>query len=133
MSQPMIVTIIGLSAVLVGRIQLRRARQTTDLAQARLNALSAVDLGLLAIDRNPASWRMMFASAGGGPLPGQSLADGSFELLASDPVDGDLLNNNIDPVLLTGIGYAGQARYKLQVRVEANGLPAPGTWRQAVD
>lgn len=126
------VTIIGLSALLIARVQHRRASETSDLAQARLCALSGVDMGFLLIERNPTTWRSTFDAAGGA-LPAADIGSGSFALEAVDPVDGDLVNNSTDPVLLTGIGYVGRARYKLQVRLEPNGSPTPGTWRHVVD
>ena len=116
-----LVTIIGLSALLIARIDLRRATDTSDLAQARLCALSGVDMGLLLIQRDPGGWRSTVAGAGGS-LPAMDIGSGTFALEAVDPVDGDLLSGS-DPVLLTGIGYAGRARSKLQVRREANGSP----------
>lgn len=88
-------------------------------------------MGLLLIQRNPSDWRGTFAGSGGS-LPEMDIGSGTFALEAVDPVDGDLLNGS-DPVLLTGIGRVGRARYKLQVRLEANGSPTPGTWRHVVD
>ncbi len=126
-----IVSIIGLSALLIARINLRRATDTTDLAQARLCAMSGVDMGLLMAEQNRDTWRNVFIDAGGA-LPKVDIGCGSFELRAVDPVDGDL-SEGYDPILLTAIGYAGRARYKLQVQLEPNGLPTPGTWRQVVD
>ncbi|KPK80122.1 MAG: hypothetical protein AMJ81_12455 [Phycisphaerae bacterium SM23_33] len=126
-----IVTIIGLSALVIARLQRRMAGRTNDFAEARLYALSGVDMGLLQIKKNPGSWRSDFAV---GSLPtDRPIGRGTFSVVAADPVDGDLTNNSTDPVLLTGIGYAGQARYKLQVRLESTGAPTPGTWRQVVD
>ena len=72
-----LVTIIGLSALLIARIQLRRARDTSDLAQARLCALSGVDIGLLLIQRNPSDWRGTFAGSGGS-LPEMDIGSGTF-------------------------------------------------------
>ena len=123
-----IVSIIGLSALLIARINLRRATDTTDLAQARLCAMSGVNMGLLMIEQNRDTWRDTFIDAGG-TLPKVDIGCGSFELNAVDPVDGDLADGD-DPILLTASGYAGRACYKLQVQLEPNGLPTPGTWRQ---
>lgn len=126
-----LVTVLGLSALVLARIGHRQAGQRRSLARARLNALAAVDMGFFLIKQNPAGWRSDFAA---GVLPtdqpiGQT---GTFSLEAIDPVDADLANNNSDPVLLIGIGCAGRARYKLQVRLEADGSPTPGTWRHVV-
>lgn len=125
-----IVTVIGLSALLVARVQQRSASGTSHFAKARLNAQSAVEMGLFLIKQNPTTWRSDFAA---GVIPtNQPLGkEGSFSLEAVDPVDGSLTNNSTDPVLLIGIGYAGQARYKLQVQLTPDGALQPGTWRRA--
>lgn len=126
-----IVSIIGLSALLIARINLRRATNTTDLAQARLCAMSGADVCLLMIEQNRDTWRGTFIDAGG-TLPKVDIGCGSFQLSAVDPVDGDLADG-YDPVLLTASGYAGRACYRLQVRLEPAGVPTPGTWKQVVN
>ena len=128
-----IVTIIGLSALLAGRLQHRRTREAGDLAEARFHALSAIDWGLLVVKQNPATWRTIMDTAGGSQPMEQALGAGSFRLEATDPVDGNLTDNTTDTVVLTGIGFRGQARYKLQVRLESDGSVTPGTFRQVVD
>ncbi len=129
-----IVTVIGLSALLAARIQHRAARGTSDLAQARLCAVSAIDMALYTIDRSSGAWqdlddiRDLMQS---NPVVNQSIGPGKFNLQAT-AVDenGD---NNTDYLLLTGIGYAGGARFKLQVTLAPDGSVLPGTWRQTVD
>ena len=126
----MIVTVIGLSALLATRIEHRSVAGAGDFAKARFYAVSAIDRMLLVIQQG-SEWRKLFAY---GALPAsQPIGNGSMGIEAIDPVDGDLANNGTDPVLLTGIGYSGNARYKLQVMLDGNGIPTPGTWRRVVD
>lgn len=126
-----IAMVIGLSALVSTRVRQRTAQGTADFIRARNYALSAVDLGFLHIQQNPTTWRNDFAT---GNLPtDQSIGRGTLSLVATDPVDADLTNNTTDPVLLTGIGLAGPARYKLQVTLDPNGVLTPATWRRVVD
>ncbi|MEE9211832.1 MAG: hypothetical protein V3U29_04180 [Phycisphaeraceae bacterium] len=126
----MIVMVIGLSALLAARVQNRVATGTSDLTPARLYALSAIDMGFFLIRQAPTTWKGSFAA---GFLPTkQPIGNGTFSLEATfiDDGDGDPLN---DLMLMTGIGVAGRARYKLQVQLDANGSLVPGSWQQVVD
>jgi type II secretory pathway component PulK len=128
----MIVTVIGLSALLAARVRHRGERATADFAQARVNALSAIDMGFFLIEQNPGTWRTILDQGPASPLTNQSIGNGSFSLEAMDPVDGDI-DLGTDPVLLTGVGSAGQARFKLQVQLDGSGRVVPDSWRQTVD
>jgi Tfp pilus assembly protein PilX len=125
-----LVTIIGLSAMALARVERRAAGTGTDLIEARILALSAVDIGLRDIQQDPgafdsaaqanpgSSWDMRTA---------ESLGNGTITIVATGPN-----NDNQDPKL-TGIGEVGAARYKLQVELDASHQPITGTWRQRVD
>lgn len=130
----MIVVVIGLSGLMVSRIEQRSASAVSDMTQARLHALAAIEMGMFLIDANPLSWRDSFKA---GVLPtDMPLGNGTLTLQAADPVDGDLTNNTVDPVLFTGIGIDGGARHKLQVTITFTGGVAefqPGSWKQVVD
>lgn len=120
----MIVTVIGLSSLLVMRVQLRAATNTNDSAQARLCARSGIEIGLLWIQQDP-NWR---AKRGNGLWADNvPMGTGTFSLEAFDPVDDDILDSSEDPVLLTATGINGQSRQKLQVMLE------PRTWLEAVE
>ena len=130
-----IVTTVGLSALALARVQNRVQRISAASAEARFYAVSAIDNGLFLIQQNPdpATWRSMLSNNGGFPLLNKPVGSGTFILQAVDPVDGDLTNNNSDPVQLTGIGYADQAVFKFQVQLDGSGKPVAGTWRRVVD
>lgn len=130
----MIITVVGLSAMVAGRVQHRVAGSTRDFAEARLYAMSAVDLGFLLIEQNPpdTNWRNLLGNNGGFPIQDRTIGRGRLTLQAQDPLDGDL-NNGPDPVFLTGIGELGDTRYKLQVQLDGSGSPVPGTWQRVVD
>ena len=114
----MIVTVIGLAAMWVSRLQTRRVMLDRDSAQAQACAMAAVELGLEWIDGN-ASWR----SLGGSWADGIPLGTGTLSVAVADPLDGDLADSEEDSVVLTGIGQAGTARHKTQVTVLATHVP----------
>ncbi len=111
----MIVTVIGLSALLVMRVQLRAAANTNDSAQARLFARSGIEMGLLWIQQDP-NWRTK--KGNGLWADNVPMGSGTFSLEAFDPVDNDITDSPDDPVILTATGIKGQSRHKLQVTLE---------------
>lgn len=112
----MIVTVIGLSAMMLTRIERRFAEGTADFTQARLYARSAIEMGLHRI-RNDANWRT--SNPNGIWLIDQPIGIGTYTLEGVDPNDGDLTNHDTDPLVLTGVGMEGDARYKLGVTLVA--------------
>ncbi|MCH8259366.1 MAG: hypothetical protein IIC46_04080 [Planctomycetes bacterium] len=134
LSVSMIVLVIGLSGLMVSRIEQRSASAVSDMTQARLHALAAIEMGMFEIEDYPSSWRDRFDA---GILPtDMPLGNGYLTLEAADPVDGDLINNTVDPVLFTGIGIEGGARHKLQVTITFTGGVTefqPRSWKQVVD
>ena len=108
----MAVTIIGLSALMVVRIQRYWAEGSNDLIQARLYAQSAIDIGLHRINEDP-DWRNTYPS--GVWEADRPIGNGTYTLEGVDPDDDNLKDDDADPVVLTGIGAQGEARYKLQV------------------
>lgn len=134
LSVSMIVMVIGLSGLMVSRIEQRSTSAGSDMTQARLLALAAVEMGMFLIETDPLGWRDAFKA---GVLPtNMHLGNGAFTLRAVDPVDNNLTDNAGDPVLFTGIGTKGAARHKLQVTITFTGGVAefkPGSWKQVVD
>lgn len=130
----MIVLVIGLSGLMVSRIEQRSASAVSDMTQARLHALAAVEMGMFIMEADPLNWRETFNA---GVLPtDMPLGNGAFTLQAVDPVDNNLTDIAGDPVLFTGIGIEGGARHKLQVTITFTGGVAEfqlGSWTQVVD
>lgn len=116
LSVSMILMITGLSALLAVRIQRRGAEDGNDFGAARLYAQSAIELGMHWIE-NDTTWR---TSRGEGLWAvNQPIGEGSFTLEANDLGTNNLLESSAetDSVLLTGTGFKGDARYKLQATV----------------
>jgi hypothetical protein len=107
--------VLGLGALLVGRVQSRAAASANDFAEARIYARSGLELGMLAIS-NDAYWRTHLGN--GAWYTNKPIGAGSFSLSASDPIDGDVTNGDNDPVILTSTGMKGSARYIISMRME---------------
>jgi hypothetical protein len=121
LSAALIVSVIGLSALAVVRVQRLGAEGTNDLAAARFYARSAIEMGLHWIDSD-ANWRTNRPN--GVWAADVPTGDGTFTLEGTDPDALALDNDPADPLVLTGIGVKGKARYKLQVTLasESQGL-----------
>lgn len=117
----MVIT-IALGAILAVRVQARSVDTLNDAADARLYALSAIELGRLWISQD-SNWRSNRPS--GAWVTNQSIGRGTLTLEAFDPVDGNIPSGLRDPLVLRGTGVKGQARQKLQVTLNAKPVPLP--------
>ena len=111
----LLITIIGLSVMFVQQVQNRTALGVSNCAEARLYARSALESGMYVIYADP-FWRTHFGN--GAWCTNVPIGNGTFSLEATDPVDGDVRSGASDPVVLTGTGCKGEARYRMQVKVE---------------
>ena len=134
MGTAMIVTIIGLSALMAVRIQRRGAEGSNDLAAARFYAQSGIEHGFSMINQYP-DWRTNLDLGSGSWITDQNIHGGTYSLEAAFIDDGDGNPEN-DDVLLTGTGVQGPASHKTQVRLNAqSGEVAllPGSWQRSVN
>lgn len=125
----LLVAAIGVSSLLAARVQRKTVTASAEMIQARELARTAIDRGLWEVKNNPASWRAVFKA---GTLSNKPFGGGTFTLIAVDPADGDLLNNNTDPVILAGYGKKGGAVYVLYVTLNGDGTVRGGTWNRFV-
>ena len=114
-----VVTVVGLSALMAMRVERRSAEGLGDFAQARMHARSAIELGIwqIGVDSN---WR---GRTSGVWETNKPIGTGSLALSVEDPLDGDLGDDSRDGLVLTGTGWEGDARFKLEVLLEA--VPQP--------
>jgi hypothetical protein len=115
-----IVAMAGLTALTLQRVRLRTSRQDAALAQARFYAQSAVDIGLAWIAQDP-DWRTNRPS--GVWASDKPIGNGTFSVEGVDPGDDNLKDGTSDPLVLTGTGVSGPARYKLQVTLTGGAGP----------
>ena len=117
----MIISVIGLSSLLLVRVQSRHTGWSTDVGQARLGALSAIQIGLLQVASDP-DWRTTRSS--GTWWNDMPIGNGSASLSGIDPIDGDLANDPQDPLVLTATGEHGQSRHMLSVTLDPDPDPS---------
>lgn len=111
----LIVAVLGLAALKSVSVHRKETQIVADSLQAQLNARTGLDVALLRIANN-SNWRTQFQT--GAWSAEQSAVDGSFQLTADDPVDGNLLDDDMDAVIITSTGRKGDATQKLQFELE---------------
>jgi hypothetical protein len=114
----LLVGVIGVAALTAVRVQIRTAANTSDSEEARIYAQSGVELARLWVNDDVTDWRTKRVSGAPTTLP---LGSGTVSVTLTDPVDGDLANSPLDPVLVTATGYKGRARQQVLVTLR----PAP--------
>lgn len=117
-----VVTVLGVSAILVARIEGRVLGGCADLAAARHLAHSSVDLGIFSMYDEP-SWRTT-KSQGAWRL-NESAGDGAITLSAADPFDGVLSDAKWESVVFTATGAVRDARYMIEATTLAEPRPLP--------
>lgn len=114
------VAVIGLSSLAVARIERRGNEGWDDFAQARNHAQAAIELGTAKIQAD-ANWRSTYPN--GVWEADRPIGDGQYTLTGTDPGDGNLADDAMDSLVLTGIGAQGDALHKRQVQLEAKVRP----------
>lgn len=130
LAMAILVSLIGLSAVAVGRINLRTASATGDSATAELLAVSAVEHAIAVLNIE-AGWRGNSLYFGEQPTDPVQLGHGTFWWKLKDELDGDIrfTSGGIQPVRVFGAAAAGDARRTYSVVLVptgANILANPG-------
>lgn len=130
----MMVTLIGITGLLMAQVQRHIVKATTDMTEARFHAISAIDYGLKMIQADPTLERSNFRD---GIFPTDiPIGKGTMSLIATDPVDDDPTDNTTDPLVLQGIGMQGDAVHMVEVTVTFTGGRVdfePGSWMQVVN
>gem|GEM_PF-884125 len=102
----LMVTIIGLSALLAVRVELRAVNNTEQTAKADFYAQSAIDLAMFKLAAD-SSWRTTYTNDTWVPLPTSGNGTCSFKLV--DELDGNLANDPTQPVRVYGKAAIGEA------------------------
>lgn len=117
-----IVAVIGVSALMFGRIQFRRTEENGDETAARLGAQSAVELGFLKVSNDPA-WRSTYTHDQW--TVDRTLGDGTIAWKLVDQTQSDLLTDPNSPVRLYGRGQVGDAVRLFSVLLESVAISNP--------
>jgi hypothetical protein len=119
----LLVTVIGMAALMTTRLAAREANSSTDWEEAGVLAQGAVEQGMAYLNAkvtaSPAAWRSAFTSytTGNSYAFTQSAGRGSFAWAVKDELDGNFSNNYQDPFRLYGIGKVGQSTRVFSVTV----------------
>jgi hypothetical protein len=116
----LIVSVLALGAILVRRVERRMSQSTSDVTEARLYALAAIEMGLLRIKNDP-GWRNTYSN--GVWEADVAVGNGTYTLEGIDPDDGILNNGDTHPLVLIGTGTIGLARQKLQAKFTSQTTP----------
>lgn len=111
----LIVATISLSSLQLMRLQGRDVSSSADFTTAQSCARAAIEIGMLKI-RNDPYWRTRLGN--GNWITSQTIGSGTCSLSAADPIDNDIRNGDNHPVVLTGIGMKGEARFQISMRME---------------
>ncbi len=111
----LIVAAISLSSLQLMRLQGRVVSSSADFSAAQSCARAAIEIGMLKI-RNDPYWRTRLGN--GNWITSQPIGAGTFSLSAADPIDNDIRNGDNHPVVLTGTGMKGEARFQISMRME---------------
>jgi hypothetical protein len=112
-----LVTIIGLSALAVTRVQLRSSEGGNNVTVARFCAQSAIEIGIFSIS-NDANWRATYTHDV--LVAEQTLGEGTYTWKLVDEEDLDLAADSNAPVRLYGRGIVGDAVRTYSVLLEAD-------------
>jgi hypothetical protein len=118
----MLVTVIGMGALMTTRLAAREANSATDWEEAGTLAQAAVDHAIsylnAKVTASPAGWRSAFTSYTTGAYTfTQSAGRGTFNWVVKDEVDANFSNNYQDPFRVYGIGKVGLATRVYSVQV----------------
>ena len=111
----LIVGMLAAAALLAVRAQRRQTILAQEILQARLNAQTGLEMALFRIEEG-SNWRTNLASDTWATPA--SAGYGTYSFTSVDPDDGDLVDGNFDPVVITATGTSGPATQKIAVRLK---------------
>lgn len=116
----LVVTVVGMTALMAVRVERLSAEATGDLDNARFYAQSAIDGALWQMNYNT-TWRSTFPS--GRWKTDQVIGQGKYTLDAVDPIDNDLTDSKTESVRLTATATSGKATYLLKATAVSQPKP----------
>ena len=101
-----LVTVIGIAGLMMNRVVSRTTQAGQEVSHARVSAHSALDLAVWNLVNNP-TWRL--DEANDAWSVDMNIAGAVINRKYVDEVDGDLANNNVDPVRVYGKATVGDS------------------------
>ncbi|NUQ67691.1 MAG: hypothetical protein HUU18_05370 [Phycisphaerales bacterium] len=114
-----LIAVVGVAGVLAARVLRTSLHSHTDAAKARVGAQSAIESTLMEA-ANTIGWR---TSAAAGPITTTPPNMQRLSVVASDPVDADLINSIQDPVDLVASAAAGETNQMASLRLTPTQTP----------
>lgn len=115
------VTLIGLSALMAARLNLRMVNDQQTVAEARTLARSGIEYARWVM-ANDLDWRTRASPTGW--LDGAPFGSGQITVTVVDAGDGNLADDTNDNAVVTGLGEVGASRFLLSVELTPE--PPPG-------
>src|SRR5689334_19976551 len=112
-----LVSLIGLSTIAIGRVNLRAAAASGEAADAEVLALSAIEQGASIINSDTA-WRGKYNDV---MSPTKTLGRGTLAWRLVDESDGSINNGGLQPVRIYGYGTCGDSRRVFSVQLTPGG------------
>ena len=107
----LLVGIIALSSNEISRARLRSAALARDTEQVRIAAVSAVEIAMRYCNDTP-TWRNTLAAS---PPPPRPFGIGAIQFAVIDDIDGDLKNDDAQPVRLLGSAVFGATKFRVSL------------------
>ncbi len=126
----MLVMVIGLSTLMMVRIQRRVNEGSNDLTAARFHPQSAIEYGFAKINQDP-GWRKNLGA--GSWAIDQPIGRGAFNLEVTIEGRVDTVIRADDSLAFVGTGVSGQATHRTQVTLILQGdsvVLSPGSWKR---
>ncbi len=118
-----LVTVVGIGALSVTRLNARAATASDDWNEAGILAFSACEQALAKLNTvaaaAPYTWRASYTS--GTPVAAVTMGRGTYQWELVDPSDANLANDYTQSFTLYGIGRVGKATRVYSVTVNAGG------------
>jgi hypothetical protein len=113
----LVVSLLGMSAMIGQRLQNRMVSTSGDVRQAQLNANTAIELGLLAM-KSDTNWRTTYSN--GTVFTNRATNAGTCTLTVRNIPDPGtpLSTNSDDPVILLGVGNSGNAIQRAKLTID---------------
>ena len=111
----LIVAALGIAALSTVRIQRKQSQEADSIRQAELHAGSALQVARFQI-RTDSQWRSKLEN--GTWASNQPIGNGFYNFSGSDPIDGNLTNNDLDPVIITATGIQSDSTQSVAAQFE---------------
>jgi hypothetical protein len=120
MGTAVLVSLLTVTGLSVARLKNRAFRSANEAYEARRYAQAGLQMGLLKIKQD-SNWRTLVPN--GNWAVNREIGVGTVTLTGIDPVDNNIANSQLNPLVLTASGQKGSATQKLKITLVPNMVP----------